>query len=1586
MKSSREVSSRRRWPKVVLRSLSAILLALVCQTMCAYEYSGKAWDEIVDDEDRPALKTNDAGNYVITIKTPHQLAWYAWKTRTETNVSELSKYIHADIFLGASIDMKDYSWRGIGEKGDANRDFQGTFDGQGHTISNLVCERFNDDEYAGLFDQLRNSVEIRNVKFFKCKSYAPDDAAGIVVGGVYSTSNVKFTNLTFDECFVQAGDYDGGIVVGRIMKSTDIVFDNITIRKCEFSQSCGERYGGIAGCLGWGDNSVTVRNSFINLINRKQNTLTRMACITGYMDHSSRLDVDNCVFDLSGDFFTGNNDQGAIVGRWDGSSKPMVRRTLVLGKQKLPTSNGSNAGLFAGYTGSSSAMELSDCFINRDMSVNLNAYQLVSDDIVKGNKCLVRNVLNIDRGVADANEAGAVVQMNRNGACFGINRDYKKSSDDINFVIPLSDASKGKLLGFSGKDRVASVSGDGFSGDLTLSEAYNYVVMPQGQTMKYTANKDNNKWIINDLSTNISDKKRVGKWEFSGIPSAEGELKFEMVDRPKASMITNLCSYNSTLHRVTLTWQVQNGDVFKKYWKDYGKWYIYRKIDNNNEVLIDSVESSKDTWTDFAPVDGKKNTYNIYFVCRSYLYEKGDNNTYPNWGNSVKQELVLEVSSPIISNGKVVNSVGIPNASSLNGCRVRLLKWDTATDIDCKQDISTIISKADELKVYQGQFLYNQLKDDEYLYMSYEDDKEAGSLCTSYYYLWLVDNFPEGPFKNSSYHSDKLNLINDAGVKFNSFSATKGKSTSKVYLKWNTENKNNESLRYVIERKAYDETSDYWTQVYETSSSLNSGSYEDEVLPGYVYRYRIRLYPFCDTYESSSDAKSEANDIGFAASRGTIQGRVTFSSGDNTVEGVDVRLQSDEDELAMSMPSYAMLFSETDRTMPLAGGLGNDFWDGEWTIQFLLFPNEGNSGNRLLTVPGRIFVNLDKGSGETIACLNGNKSFSIPVNDGTYQGNYIVLQHDSNGYRLGKIVYDNDSQKASTIWTDISAKDVGGEKTETLWFGRYNGSNSFKGAVDEVRVWDGCLSEKSLADTYNRYLSGNEKGLMAYYTFDSGVSEYAFDSSHPSGNWNNRDMELPNNRPTLTPECIPESNVLAYRSTTDSNGEYTISGIPFEGEGTNWQIVPSLGAHDFSPSSTRRLVSTSALAHSNINFTDISSFRVSGKVYYENTNIPVQGCNIMVDGVAVSEGSAMAETNYDGEFSVDVPIGTHTLSMNMNGHTFTDSLTMYFNKPVKDLWFYDNTKVIVAGRICGGELEYAQPIGLEQSKNNIGTAYITLAPSNANYYFTAETDRNRLYIVPSARQIDYSNPLKYNNNSWAHTGNAVSETDMGDANRIYIKTDSLTGEFAACLPPMRYEVVSITIPSADDEINRKLQQNLSYLDARNVTDVLTDSVWNGQITPEGEPVYDKFEYNTIFKVMVTTPAVLEVWQDEDDRNFFGEDTVTYFVSEGKEEKYVAYKDGAYTIGAVDSENRPVFNQFENYVFYIRASQKYYNRDDRNNIVEDLMPMAYKTVTVNNTMAYENYWYVDENGVTGFVESDGMELELDSVGCGIYKFK
>lgn len=1567
-----------------------VCLTLVCRSTWAYtqqSFTGEPWDETVSDENRPlGIYENSSGNYVIKLSTSQHLAWYAWKTRTEGNATELAKYTHADIVLTDNIDMIGHSWRGIGEKDGGSRGFRGTFDGQGHTISNLCCERYNGDHGAGLFDYIQGSCEIKNLTFSKCGSYC-EDRAGIVAGGLDRLSNVKFTNLTFDDCYIEVSDENAGFVVGGILASTNIEFNGITVKNCYFGYNKGQKYGGLIGAIAWGDCSVSVKNCFISVRNFSGKPNFRTGGIAGWLDHGSNLDVDNCVIDMYKEFFTNCNDQGAIVSNWEDSSKPKARHVLVVANPRLPYNN-MNIGLFAGYTESSSSMELSDCFINKGQSSSLKEYDVVSKQIVDRSRCVASNIKNIDLATVSAEEAKAVVMMNEAGACFGLNPLYndpnKRDSKNLkDFVIPLSDASKGKLVGFTGKDYVSSVSG-GICSNYTMPSG-SIVVMAQGQTMNYMVKSANyaNQWVIADSTTNMSSQKRIGKWEFSGVPTGAGKLYFSIAERPKIYAVDSECKYNSTSQRVTLKWQVENKSVFNISWKDHGQWYIYR-----DSTLVDSLASDKDTWTDFAPLAGK-NTYNVYFVSKEYMYDNEDNVKYLSKTYTSQYNVNLNASNPLVKNGKVVNTVGVPNASALNGSRVRLLKWDTERDIACGGNLDSILTKADALTVYEAQFLYNQLKTDDFLDVTYEDDMGSSSLCTTYYYMWVVDNINDSNFKKAPYHTGKLTLTNDTEIKFKSFTATKGKSTSKVTLKWSAENYNNESLRYVIERKIYSEQDDEnWTSVYETTSSLNTGSFDDEVLPGYVYRYRIRLYPFCESAGGNVDYKSEAGAIGFAASRGTIQGRITYNSGLMNVEGVDVRLKSEEDELARSMTSYAMQFMNEKQTMPLASGVGSDFWNGEWTLQFLL-RNDSEKSGRLISVPGGAYVTVVD---DKTICLGDNSAFSINVNYGTYEGNYILLQHGSNGYRLGKTAYDDDKQEAYTIWTeyynDYSNENYN-EGDDTMWFGTRSGKESFIGAVDEVRLWQGSLSDKSISDTYNRYLSGNENGLMAYYTFDSGVGEYAFDSSHPSGNWNNRDMELPENKPMITSIIIPESSVLAYRGITDKNGEYTISGVPFEGEGTNWQIVPSYGAHDFSPTSTRRLVSTNTLVHTGIDFTDISSFKVKGKVYYESTNYPVEGCNVLIDGSAVMEGSNEYKTNLDGEFEVDVAIGTHTLSLSLDSHTFTDSLTMYFNKDVHDLWFYDNTRVTVAGRICGGEVEYAKPLGLAASKNNIGKALITLKPSNQNYYLTAENDKNNLIVNPSKKPITYESALAYNPQNTAHTGQANDDGSMGTANRIYITTDSLTGEFAVKLPPIRYEVEDIYIASAPDSINKKLRASLSYLDARNTSEEYTDSVWNGQVTSEGLQVFDYFTYQSEFKSMIQNPAEFLVWQDEDDKYFFGEDSVEYYNKEGKSLEYSVYDktNHTYRLSGIDGgTTRPIFNQFQSYVFNMKAFQRYVNYDNKAEILEDIMPLPNKTVTISNEMAYENTWLVDHDGKTSFDEIPDMESQLDSLGNGVYRFK
>lgn len=80
--------------------------------------------------------------------------------------------------------------------------------------------------------------------------------------------------------------------------------------------------------------------------------------------------------------------------------------------------------------------------------------------------------------------------------------------------------------------------------------------------------------------------------------------------------------------------------------------------------------------------------------------------------------------------------------------------------------------------------------------------------------------------------------------------------------------------------------------------------------------------------------------------------------------------------------------------------------------------------------------------------------------------------------------------------------------------------------------------------------------------------------------------------------------MLSLFAVTDSQGNYTLRGVPFNGSGTTYTITPQLGTHSFSPIYSSRYVSASSLVYSGVDFSDQSSFPVSGKVYYANTTIP----------------------------------------------------------------------------------------------------------------------------------------------------------------------------------------------------------------------------------------------------------------------------------------------------------------------------------------------------------------------------------------------
>ena len=63
--------------------------------------------------------------------------------------------------------------------------------------------------------------------------------------------------------------------------------------------------------------------------------------------------------------------------------------------------------------------------------------------------------------------------------------------------------------------------------------------------------------------------------------------------------------------------------------------------------------------------------------------------------------------------------------------------------------------------------------------------------------------------------------------------------------------------------------------------------------------------------------------------------------------------------------------------------------------------------------------------------------------------------------------------------------------------------------------------------------------------------------------------------------------------------------------------------------------------HSGVDFTDVSSFPVSGTVFYEGTDYPVEGCTFYVDGTICSRDGELIQSAEDGTFTISVPIGDH---------------------------------------------------------------------------------------------------------------------------------------------------------------------------------------------------------------------------------------------------------------------------------------------------------------------------------------------------------
>lgn len=127
----------------------------------------------------------------------------------------------------------------------------------------------------------------------------------------------------------------------------------------------------------------------------------------------------------------------------------------------------------------------------------------------------------------------------------------------------------------------------------------------------------------------------------------------------------------------------------------------------------------------------------------------------------------------------------------------------------------------------------------------------------------------------------------------------------------------------------------------------------------------------------------------------------------------------------------------------------------------------------------------------------------------------------------------------------------------------------------------------------------------------------------------------------------------------------------------------------------------------NIDFTDQSSFDLSGIVYYNNSTIPVEGVMFYIDGKVASKSNGEIITSDEkGVFAIQVPVGQHEVKAAKQNHTFVNEgklqnsygADLDYQDNMADVRFWDATRVRLIGRIAGGAVQDTIPLGHSLSK------------------------------------------------------------------------------------------------------------------------------------------------------------------------------------------------------------------------------------------------------------------------------------------------
>lgn len=1036
---------------------------------------------------------------------------------------------------------------------------------------------------------------------------------------------------------------------------------------------------------------------------------------------------------------------------------------------------------------------------------------------------------------------------------------------------------------------------------------------------------------------------------------------------------------------VNLTWEAPTKDKNGVPLETKGKWYIYRtEVDDHGApkagvkpTMIKSVNHDVHQYVDRTMDADKNYIYHVMFGADTW--------TKDYWKSNEEYVEELATASPIINTTPSL-AISSPQVEMKAEGEDITISW-TSEAIDENNLDFDVMRKIDASGTWKKVGSVTATRGDSQKKYTYTD-ATAHSTSSTYYYK------VQAKAMNKTFESDEITTRYRGTFSIKSWVASTGIYGDRVELSCKLQRTSTDPWRINVMRRIRGGGNDDFRTIYTTTGTDSVFTYEDKTaLVGDMYEYRAVLGELNEsgTYQDVRDATA----LGFRRSTGVISGRVTFGTG-VAVEDAKVKLENDTNDPLSDLGRYAM-YTDTD-SKGIRWGLDKAKFDDlfgagkSFAVQLWVNPEKRDVQTPILRI-GKNFLLSAKAiddSRQVLAVQTGEQTQEL---DTLYMGryNHITLSryNDANNSRVIITTRTDDQEPlvcSDTLtidqntfeWQEGASLMIAGS-TEATEESSTPGV-AYHGYVDDIRIWNRALTEEEAGKNYDRILGGTENGLVAYWPLDENIQGHAFDISTSGGiaNANNPEVDLTMQPSPNTP------NTLSMYGLTDSNGNYIIRGIPYSSAGSNYIVRPEKGVHDFSPSHLTRFISAESTTSSAVDFSDVSSFPVTGNVYYEGTNFPVADVIMKVDGVPCTIDGKIVKTDDNGHFEISVPIGEHSVSVELANHKFVNegrypaSGKMDFRRAVSGLTFEDATTVVFAGRVTGGKDEGAKPVGFGASVNTIGKAVLSLKASDM-YYLNAKWNGTRYEASTQERKVE-SSTSDISSKSWRGKG-------AEDAHRIFIQTDSLTGEFSAIVPPINYTLESVVVPTNGDVVFHDLPKSI---DLSKVGVQVKDSL--KMPSENGDSIMHYFPYDV--KLLQTfldpNPKFVISQIDKEGSAKVGAYGIKTFTTQDGKTTYndlwswdEANQKVDYAVGS------PLFVQNDRYEFGLEAYDEYVNNDDSSSPVTTKVPQRGVVVTVQNPLSSEQSFIVNspytEVTAGSIYQLKENQVRLGSDGKGTYRW-